>query len=79
MNKRIDDLVGHTADIMPGVYTLEYESGDKGVEFTEAALEKFVSLILFRCYELIDSGNSDHAGANRIAIEQIKEYFKDSE
>jgi hypothetical protein len=34
---------------MPGVYSLIYESGERGVEFSEAALEKFVELIVQEC------------------------------
>lgn len=34
---------------MPGVYTIEYESGKMGVEFTEDALEKFAELIVQEC------------------------------
>lgn len=47
MNERIKLLADATAKLMPsGVYNTEYESGKKGVEFTEDALEKFTELIV---------------------------------
>ena len=49
MNERISFLVDRTSEIMPGVYSLIYESGERGVEFSEAALEKFVELIVQEC------------------------------
>lgn len=49
MNERIEDLITETATMMPGVYKIEYESGKKGHEFTEDALEKFVKLIVREC------------------------------
>ena len=54
MNERIKALVDKTAELMPGVYSLEYESGKKGVEFTEDALEKFAELVIFECAEVAD-------------------------
>lgn len=46
MNKLLNDLVEKTAKAIPGVYTVEYASGKKGVEFTEEALDKFAELII---------------------------------
>ena len=46
MNKRVSDLVNKTSDLVPGVYTLTYEDGTKGIEFTESALEVFVELLI---------------------------------
>lgn len=51
MNERINNLVDKTAVIIPGVYTIEYESGKKGVEFNEEALNKFAELIIRECVE----------------------------
>jgi hypothetical protein len=50
MNERIRQLADEVANLMPaGVYTIEYESGKSGVEFTEDALEKFAELIIKEC------------------------------
>ena len=49
MNKLINSLVDKTAAMVPGVYTVEYESGKKGVEFNEEALNKFAELIVREC------------------------------
>lgn len=49
MNEQIKHLVDMTAVIIPGVYTIEYESGKKGVEFNEEALNKFAELIIREC------------------------------
>ena len=49
MNEHIKFLAAETAAMMPGVYKIEYESGKKGIEFTEDALEKFVELIVREC------------------------------
>lgn len=46
MNRLLNDLVDTTAKAIPGVYTVEYQSGKKGVEFTEEALEKFAKLLI---------------------------------
>lgn len=46
MNKRITALVDQIAEETPGVYNLVYESGDRGVEFTEQALQKFAELLI---------------------------------
>lgn len=46
MSELINNLVDKTAVMIPGVYTVEYESGKKGVEFNEEALNKFVELIV---------------------------------
>jgi len=53
MNERIRELADKVADIMPtGVYNLRYESGKRGVEFTEDALEKFAELIVRECADV---------------------------
>jgi hypothetical protein len=49
MNEIINRLVDQTANDIPGVYGLVYESGDKGTEFTTEALEYFVELIIKEC------------------------------
>lgn len=49
MSELINDLVDKTAAMVPGVYTVEYESGKKGVEFNEEALNRFVELIVREC------------------------------
>lgn len=49
MNEMLNTLVDKTAVMIPGVYTLEYESGKKGVEFNEEALKGFVELIVREC------------------------------
>jgi hypothetical protein len=54
---------------MPGVYTIEYESGRLGVEFTEDALEKFVELIVRECAEVA----AYHDALD--IYEEIKEHF----
>lgn len=54
MNERINDLVGKTAVMMPGVYTIVYESGKKGVEFNEEALNKFAELIVRECIGIVE-------------------------
>ena len=41
----IQEIVDAVADKVPGVYSLVYESGMKGVEFTESALLEFVDAI----------------------------------
>ena len=41
----IQEIVDAVADKVPGVYSLVYESGKKGVEFTESALLEFVDAI----------------------------------
>ena len=53
MNQLINSLVDATAAMVPGVYTVKYESGKKGVEFNEEALNKFVELIVKDCAEVI--------------------------
>lgn len=63
MNERIKELADATAKLMPsGVYNTEYESGKKGVEFTEDALEKFAELIVQECCDWIDGSPSTDAG-----------------
>ena len=59
MNEHIKFLADKTGDMMPGVYSIEYESDKKGVEFTEDALEKFVELILKECISYINDSFGD--------------------
>lgn len=75
MNSRINELVDITAEATPGVYTLTYESGGKGVEFTEAALRNFAELIVAECEQvaLRHSHRSDDMGA--IIAKQINKHF----
>lgn len=75
MNTRIYELVDITSQAMPGVYTLTYESGGKGVEFTEMALGHFVELIVAECEQvaLRHSHRSDDMGA--IIAKQINKHF----
>jgi hypothetical protein len=82
MNKRIDILVDKTADLMPGVCNIEYESGKLGVEFTEDALEKFVELLINECIEIVrpckcgcDEGSEQTRIVLNTTIEMIKEHF----
>lgn len=42
----VQAIVDKTAEEIPGVYHIEYESGMSGVEFTNDALYKFVQNIL---------------------------------
>jgi hypothetical protein len=75
VNTRIHELVDSTAEATPGVYTLSYESGGKGVEFTEVALKHFVELIVAECEQvaLRHSHRSDDMGA--IIAKQINKHF----
>lgn len=54
MNELITSLIDATAAMVPGVYTVEYRSGRKGVEFNEEALNKFVELIVRECATIAD-------------------------
>ena len=74
MNERISFLVDTTSEIMPGVYSLVYESGKKGVEFTENALEKFVELIVRECANIYEGVYTDQQRPERID-KRIKEHF----
>jgi hypothetical protein len=60
MNEHIDFLVDKTANLMPGVCNIEYESGKKGVEFTEDALEKFVEMIVHDCVEICENLETEY-------------------
>jgi len=51
--QRISQLVDNTADVIPGVYSIVYDSGGKGVEFSEQALKKFTELIAVDCLSYI--------------------------
>lgn len=71
MNQLINSLVDKTAAMVPGVYTVEYESGKKGVEFNEEALNKFAELIVTQCaYIAYSTGGQGH-----VAHEEILGYF----
>ena len=74
MNERINFLVDRTSEILPGVYSLVYESGEKGVEFTENALEKFVELIVRECANIYEGVYTDQQRPERID-KTIKEHF----
>jgi hypothetical protein len=74
MNERISFLVDRTSEIMPGVYSLVYESGERGVEFSEAALEKFVELIVRECANIYEGVYTDQQRPERID-KRIKEHF----
>ena len=74
MNERINFLVDRTSEILPGVYSLVYESGEKGVEFTENALEKFVELIVRECANIYEGVYTDQQRPERID-KRIKEHF----
>ena len=41
----VQKIVDQVADKVPGVYSIVYESGNKGVEFTNSALLEFVDAI----------------------------------
>lgn len=66
MNEQINKLVDETASIMPGVYSIVYENGKRGVEFNEEALYKFAELIVKQCI-WIDKENPDAAPGVEIA------------
>jgi hypothetical protein len=68
MNDRIRELADKVADIMPtGVYNLRYESGKRGVEFTDDALEKFAELIVEECANVADE-NYIHRGSRTCGL-----------
>lgn len=79
MNQRIQELADKVADIMPtGVYNLRYESGKRGVEFTEDALEKFAELLIRECAFVAqnkDSTNIDLRYGRGLAAGKIFEHF----
>ena len=62
MNEREKELVDKAANIMPGVYSIVYESGKSGVEFTDDALEKFADLIRADEREACAKVCDDHCG-----------------
>jgi hypothetical protein len=71
MNERTKALIDETANLMPGVFTIEYESGKKGVEFSEDALSKFVELFIGESIQVMIS--NDYHG--QWLGEKIKEHF----
>jgi hypothetical protein len=77
MNQRIRKLADEVADLVPaGVYTIEYESGKSGVEFTEDALEKFVELIVRECAQvadLADENKCEWIGGNILTYFGVKD------
>lgn len=76
MNQLIDSLVGKTAAMVPGVYTVEYESGKKGIEFNEEALNKFVELIKQAIYDAVKEDVMDDATINAQSSDiVIREYL----
>jgi hypothetical protein len=78
MNERIKALVDKTAELMPGVYSLGYESGKKGVEFTEDALEKFAELIVRECAEVaqMNTPDTEECEYTHLISEKIREHFR---
>jgi len=72
MNERIQQLADKVADMIPaGVYTIHYESGQSGVEFTEDALEKFAELIVQECVDIAD----EYDGVGSTIVSRIKKHF----
>lgn len=78
MNQLINSLVDKTAAMVPGVYTVEYESGKKGVEFNEEALNKFVELIKQAIYDAVKEDVMDDATINALSAIVIREYLEDA-
>jgi hypothetical protein len=76
MNQLINSLVDTTAARLPGVYTVEYESGKKGVEFTEEALNKFVELIKQAIYNDVKEELMEDAIINAEPDRVSREYLK---
>lgn len=75
MNPRVTELADKVADIMPSaVCNLIYESGKRGVEFTEDALEKFVELIVRECAGVVADA-VDHREPASTYVSKIKEHF----
>ena len=73
MNERIRELADKVANIMPaGVYNIKYDSGKRGVEFTEDALEKFAELIVRECARLADEPTSQPCNSYG---EKIRQHF----
>lgn len=84
MSELINDLVDKTAAMVPGVYTVEYESGKKGVEFNEEALNRFVELIVRECANAFETEvdtwtqMSPYQGSiKRQGTKAIKKHFGD--
>jgi hypothetical protein len=63
MNSLIQKIVDETAEEIPGVYHIDYESGKSGVEFTNEALHLFVSNIAKECFTSLyrNPESSSHA------------------
>lgn len=74
MNEKIKELANRVAEDMPGVYDLVYESGTKGVEFSEQALEKFAELIVKECQVALSPMLRDMISRGH-AYDLIKEHF----
>ena len=73
MNERIKTL----ALTMPNVYSIEYENGTKGIEFTEEAFERFAELIVEECTDIAKHhvmNISTYSDAEFVG-ERIKEHF----
>lgn len=77
MNERHNEIADIVADMMPGVYSIVYESGKKGIEFTEEAFEKFTELIIVECIGVIrkekEFGKDRHDDYNLALYEAYKE------
>jgi hypothetical protein len=74
MNDRlIEQIVDTAAFATPGVYQIEYESGSRGVEFTDAALRVFVGLIVRECCTIADE--VEQADMDSFVSKFIKAHF----
>lgn len=76
MNKQLNIILDKTAELLPGVYTIEYESGKRGVEFHEEALTKFVELLIETCCEQLLSWQGEPFPFDEtLAVSLIREHF----
>jgi len=66
MNERDNELVDKVAEMMPGVYAVVYEDDARGVEFTDAAFQKFADLIRADEREAKAAWLDGEAGSGRI-------------
>lgn len=71
MNLLIQKIADETAEAIPGVYHLDYESGTSGTEFTDEALHLFVSNIAKECIKSIHR----HPDNGLAAAEEIIKKF----
>lgn len=54
MTPIINHLTDQVAKLTPGVYSIEYESGKQGTEFTSDALKVYTRLVAAACIEIIE-------------------------